>query len=167
MEIHRVRTSAETADAAKLMIGLVESNKERYSDQLEMLEEYYRGSWFFEHSPKLPDVYTPPNGAVLVAYIDQIPVGTVAIYRMNDEFCELRLMFVPPKYRGKGIATALCSAVLEIAQSYGYKGVRLTTGEKQPEAQGLYRKLGFSIVTPWDRDPPAFLSYFQKATASR
>ena len=95
MEIRPVRTSTETTDAAELMIGLVESNKERYSDQLEMLEEYYRGSWFFAHSPKLPDAYTPPTGAVLVAYIDKIPVGTVAIYRMDDEFCELKSMFVP------------------------------------------------------------------------
>ena len=165
MEIRLVRTEAETATAAQFMVGLVESNKERYSDQLEMLETYYRGSWFFETTPKLPDTYRPPHGDVLLAYIDAIAVGTIAIGRMDDQFCEIRSMFVPPEQRGRGIATALCLEALKLAQSYGYTGARLTTGEKQPEAHGLYQKLGFVPVTPWDQAPMAGLWYFEQAFA--
>ena len=165
VEIRLVRTEAETATAAQFMVGLVESNKERYSDQLEMLETYYRGSWFFETTPKLPDTYRPPHGDVLLAYIDAIAVGTIAICRMDDQFCEIRSMFVPSEHRGQGIATALCLDALKLAQTYGYTGARLTTGEKQPEAHGLYQKLGFSLVTPWDPNPRAEIWYFEKVIA--
>ena len=166
MKIYSARTEAETAAAAKLMIGLVESNKERYPQQLEMLETYYRDAWFFDPAPKLPEAYQPPRGDVLVAYIDTIPVGTVALGRMDDTYCELRSMFVPPARRGEGIATALCREALDVARGYGYKAVRLTTGEKQPEAQRLYQKLGFSAVAPWDSDPSSILCYFEKALDS-
>ncbi|MCB0166544.1 MAG: GNAT family N-acetyltransferase [Anaerolineae bacterium] len=165
VEIRPVRTGAETVVAAQLMIGLVESNLERYSDRVEMLKAYYSGSWFFEATPKLPDTYRPPQGEVLLAYIDDSAVGVIAFGRMADQFCELRSMFVPPEQRGRGIATALCLEALKLAQSYGYTGARLTTGEKQPEAHGLYQKLGFVPVTPWDQAPMAGLWYFEQAFA--
>lgn len=163
MKINLVRTKAETAAAAKLMVGLVELNKERYYDRLEMLETVYRGSWFLASTPTVPDIYRPPHGEVLLADIDGIAVGTIAFCRMDDQFCELKSMFVPPERRGQGIATALCREALKLAQTYGYTGVRLMTGEKQPEAHGLYQKLGFSPVTPWDPDPQAEIRYFEKA----
>lgn len=166
MDIHLVRTEAETAAAAQLMIGLVESNKERYSDRLEMLKAYYCGAWFFETRPQVPAAYRPPHGDVLIAYINDNPAGTIALCRMDDDFGEFRSMFVPPEHRGQGIATALVQAALKTAQSYGYSGVRLMTGEKQPEAHGLYQKLGFSLVTPWDHTPAAGMWYFEKAIAS-
>lgn len=167
LEILPVRNQTEMADSARLMIGLVHSNKERYSDERQMLDEYYVGSWFFEKTPVVPALYKPPNGDVLVAYLNGIPAGTVAICRMDDGYCELKSMFVPPEHRGKGIAAALCDEVLIVAQKLGYRCVRLTTGEKQPEAQALYRKLGFKVVTPWDANPPAGFSYFEKTLASK
>ena len=167
MEIRPVRTQAEIADSAKLMSGLVQSNKERYSNEREMLDEYYRGSWFFEKSPVVPALYKSPDGDVLIAYLNGTPAGTVAICRMDDEHCELKSMFVPPEHRGKGIAVALCDEVLSVAGTLGYRCVRLTTGEKQPEAQTLYRKLGFKVVTPWDADPPAGFSYFEITVESK
>ena len=165
MEIRLARNEAETAAAAKLTRGLVESNKERYPEHLQMLETYYRDAWFFNSTPKLPEAYQPPHGDVLVAYVDEIPVGTVALCRMDDTFCELRSMFVPPERRGEGIATVLCREAFDVARNYGYKAMRLTTGEKQPEAHGLYQKLGFSLVTPWDPDPRTEIWYFEKAIA--
>ena len=144
------------------MVGLVESNKRRYCDELEMLEAYYRGSWFFEPNPSVPKEYTPPDGDVLVAYDDAgVAEGTVAICRMDASHCELKSMFVPEPRRGKGIAAALCLEAFGIARNLGYKTMRLTTGEKQPEAQALYRKLGFAVVAPWDDDPPAGFDYFE------
>ena len=43
----------------------------------------------------------------------------------------------------------------------GFKYVRLTTGEKQPEARSLYTKLGFKIVAPWEDNPPDGFDYFE------
>ena len=161
MKLVHARSKEEMADAARLMRGLVDSNKERYPDQIELLDDYYRGSWFLEPAPEIPPEYLPPSGDVIVAYDEREPLGTVAIYRMDELHCELKSMFVPIAHRGKGVAKELCGEVLKSAKALGFKFVRLTTGEKQPEARGLYTKLGFKIVTPWDENPPDGFDYFE------
>ena len=88
-------------------------------------------------------------------------MGTVAIYRMDEFHCELKSMFVPVAHRGKGVAKVLCGEVLKSAKNLAFRYVRLTTGEEQPEARGLYSKPGFKIVTPWEDNPPDGLDYFE------
>lgn len=161
MRLVHARSDQEMADAAFLMRGLVESNKERYPEQIELLDDYYRGSWFLESTPRIPAEYLPPMGDVIVAYDEQEPIGTVALCRMDEVHCELKSMFVPDAHRGKGVAKRLCDEVLESAKGLGFEFVRLTTGEKQPEASGLYRKLGFQIVEPWEDNPPNGFDYFE------
>lgn len=161
MQVRAVRSPKEIADAAILMQGLVDANKALYSDDLETIEKYYRGSWFFEEPPKVPREYRPPHGDVLVAYLKAEAAGTVAIYRMDNEHCELKSMFVAPEYRSNGVAAALCGAVIDLAKTQGYRFVRLTTGVRQQAARRLYEKLGFATVTPWDSDPPEGYDYFQ------
>ena len=162
MEIRAVRSVSEIADAAHLMRGLVDANKALYSDDLKTIEDYYEGSWFFEEKPSLPREYRPPLGDVLVAYVDgDKAAGTVAIHRMDDEFCELKSMFVVTDLRGNGVAAALCARVISLAKKQGYRTVRLTTGARQTAARRLYEKLGFVIVTPWDSDPPVGYDYFE------
>jgi GNAT superfamily N-acetyltransferase len=143
------------------MQGLVDSNRALYSDDLATIEEYYRGSWFFDNEPELPLAYQPPHGDVLVAYLDGEPAGTVAIYRMDRSYCELKSMFVASEYRMKGVAAALCEAVIRLAKAQGYRTVRLTTGIRQTAARHLYERLGFRTVPPWDTHPPDGYDYFE------
>jgi len=161
VEVRVVRSPREIADAANLMQGLVDANKTLYSDDLNTIEEYYRGSWFFDEEPKVPREYRPPQGDVLVAYLKGEAAGTVAIYRMDNEHCELKSMFVSPEHRKNGVAAALCDAVISLARTQGYRFVRLTTGVRQLAARRLYQKLGFQMVMPWDIDPPEGYDYFQ------
>lgn len=165
MDVQSVRSAAEMKDAAKLMRGLYEANKVLYSDDFETIEEYYRGSWFFDDAPAIPTEYRPPLGDVLVAYFDREPVGTVAICRMDDLHCELKSMFVVPEYRKNGVASALCDAVIRLAREQGYRIVRLTTGVRQLPARRLYENLGFKVVAPWDSDPPDGYDYFELKVA--
>lgn len=161
MNIVKARSQPEVDDAAALMRGLYEANKSLYDDDLQTIEDYYRGSWFFEASPKIPTEYVPPQGDVLVAYLNGKAAGTVAIYRMDDKHCELKSMFVEPQFRSGGVASALCKKVIELAELQGYSAVRLTTGERQLPARSLYERLGFRIVTPWDANPPEGYDYFE------
>ena len=70
-------------------------------------------------------------------------------------------MFVPVEYRGMGVAKALCLEALAAAKELRFRTARLTTGEKQPEARGLYKKLGFQVVSPWEDNPPGSFDYFE------
>ena len=161
--VRPVRTISEISDAAKLMRGLVDANKDLYNDDLETIKKYYHGSWFFSDHPEIPKEYCPPQGDVLLAYLGDVPAGTVAFYRMDDDHCELKSMFVPSEHRRNGVAAVLCDAVIGLARSQGYRAVRLTTGERQSGARLLYSQLGFSIVTPWDISPPEGYDYFELA----
>ncbi|KAI8812423.1 acyl-CoA N-acyltransferase [Cladochytrium replicatum] len=56
---------------------------------------------------------------------------------------EIKRMWVANWARGKGIAKAVCSELENFAKENGYTKVRLETGIMQPEAIGLYRRLGY------------------------
>ncbi len=161
MKILKARSREEVDDAASLMRGLYEANKALYCDDLETIENYYRGSWFFEASPSIPDNYRPPQGDVLVGYLHGRSAGSVAIYIIDTDNCELKSMFVATEFRGAGVARALCEKVIELAKDQGYRTVRLTTGVRQKPARRLYKKFGFKLVKPWDADPPEGYDYFQ------
>ena len=165
MKILKARSRAEVDDAASLMRGLYEANKALYHDDLETIETYYQGSWFFDASPTIPDYYRPPQGDVLVGYLDDRPAGTVAIYKMDADCCELKSMLVATEFRGAGVAPALCEKVIELAKDQGYRTVRLTTGVRQEPARRLYKGLGFKSVKSWDADPPEGYDYFELGLA--
>lgn len=161
MKIRPARSAQQVRDAADLMLALVRSNRNLYQDRPQMIEGYYRGSWFFADKPKVPAACRPPHGEVLIAYVGQTPAGTVATCRLDNLRCELKSMFIRHAFRGLGIATALCQAAIDIARQQNYTGVRLSTGERQPEALALYQKLGFEQVPPWETDPDGGVSYLE------
>ncbi len=163
MDVRATRLESEVSDAAKLMRGLAEANMALYDDDRDTIEEYYRGSWFFSGDPEIPPEYCPPHGDVLLAYLGDIPAGTVAICRLDKARCELKSMFVAPGQRRQGVALALCETVISLARSQGYRAVRLTTGERQKSARRLYGQLGFEVVAPWHPDPPEGYDYYELA----
>ena len=165
MKILKARSRMEVDDAASLMRGLYEANRALYHDDLETIENYYRGSWFFEVSPAIPENYRPPQGDVLVGYLEDRPAGTVAISRMDPDNCGLKSMFVASEFRAAGVARALCEKVIELAKDQGYRTVRLTTGVRQRPARRLCEGLGFKRVNPWDADPPEGYDYFELTIA--
>lgn len=60
---------------------------------------------------------------------------------------ELKRLSVPTKHRGKGIAKALCSTVVDYARKRGSSAVVLSTSLSQNDASKLYLKMGFRRTT--------------------
>ncbi|XP_073418937.1 probable N-acetyltransferase CML1 isoform X3 [Dendrobates tinctorius] len=56
---------------------------------------------------------------------------------------KLKRMSVPRKYRGKGIAKALCRVVIDFARERGCEAVILETSYPQVDAWRMYEKMGF------------------------
>jgi len=83
---------------------------------------------------------------VVVAFENEEAVGCGAIKEWDSETMEVKRMFVPLKYRGKGIATLVLAELEKWALELGYKKCVLETGEKQPEAIRLYFKNGYRII---------------------
>lgn len=84
---------------------------------------------------------------VIVAYHGETAVGIGAIKHYADGAMEVKRMYVPPAYRGKGVAPQVLAALEEWAKELGYAKTILETGKKMPEAIGLYKKSGY-IITP-------------------
>jgi len=90
--------------------------------------------------------FEPPEGAFLVGYQAGQPVACGGICRYDADTAELRRMFVATDARGRGFARALLSALEDEARALGYLALRLETGNRQPDAIGLYRATGFEPI---------------------
>ncbi|CAN7319625.1 GNAT family N-acetyltransferase [Arthrobacter sp. LjRoot78] len=82
---------------------------------------------------------------VLVLTAVGVPMGHGALRRLNGEW-EVKRVITDPAARGLGAATVLMAELERIAASAGARRVILQTGGKQPEAEALYRKLGYRQI---------------------
>ncbi|WP_340077777.1 GNAT family N-acetyltransferase [Leptobacterium sp. I13] len=83
---------------------------------------------------------------VIIAYEHDKPVGCGAFKKYDTRIVEIKRMYVPPKNRGKGVASKILTKLEHWAIELGYKKCILETGKRQPEAIALYKKLGYKII---------------------
>lgn len=62
---------------------------------------------------------------------------------LHDGYAEIKRVYVSPKARGLGLAKKLMDRIEAEALACGLTLARLETGIHQPEALGLYRRLGY------------------------
>ena len=81
-------------------------------------------------------------------------IGCVAARFYRDEgYAEIKRLFIAEAHRGKGLARQLMEAIERDIVAQGIQCARLEMGIYQPEADALYRSLGY-------RDIPPFGDYF-------
>ena len=85
--------------------------------------------------------------ACFIAELNGQRVGCIMLTAGSYSEGKLRVMFVSPEARGKGIGTLLIKAVLDKARTIGYKTISLWTTNTQIAARELYKKIGFAIVS--------------------
>ena len=106
-----------------------------------------------------------PNVLFAVARnLDGAAVGCGAIV-VTPEYGEVKRMFVHPSARGQGVAQRLLGMLETEALARGCRQFMLETGPSQPEAIGLYKRLGYYVRGPYGdyRDDP--LSVFMEKSA--
>lgn len=100
----------------------------------------------------LPGAYVQPDGALLLASVDDELAGCVALKPLalaapsatEERACELKRLWVKPRFRGLGVGRQLAQALIEYATGQGYDAMYLDTIPTQMQAAtDLYRKLGF------------------------
>ncbi len=60
-------------------------------------------------------------------------------------------MYVRPEFRGRGYAAAILAELERRAGADGYRLIRLETGNRQPEAIGLYEWRGYRRIGNWGK----------------
>lgn len=84
---------------------------------------------------------------------DGIPAGCggIKLFGSTDgaAYGELKRMYVRPQFRGRGFGKLLIDYLSAYAREQGVSLLRLETGIYQPEAIGLYERMGFYQIPPF------------------
>jgi 8-oxo-dGTP pyrophosphatase MutT (NUDIX family)/ribosomal protein S18 acetylase RimI-like enzyme len=98
---------------------------------------------FVQDINSYPKHYMPPDGAVLIARVNDQLAGCVSVRNFEPKICELKRLFVRESFRQLKIGKQLCFAIIEKAIELGFKKMRLDTVPEMVAAIGLYESLGF------------------------
>lgn len=160
-ETRIVRASApEELDAVRTLLRAFTAwHRELHRDDLHLIDRYFDAAAYDAELAGLPGAYAPPEGRLLLALRGSLPVGCVALKRIDARDCEMKRMFLPPAYHGLGIGRALGEAIVAEARAIGYQRMLLDTSFRQASAIALYEKLGFRRVVPYYELPEELIAW--------
>jgi ribosomal protein S18 acetylase RimI-like enzyme len=141
--------------AAQFMRKLAEEESQRYRDLGPDDADSFR-----------PEQVLVPRSAFVVARFDGQPVGCGALRPLDSESAEIKRMYVLPSARRRGIGREMVGKLERLAAEFGYRFIRLETGNRQPEAIALYERCGFCRIPLYGEhigDPVSVC--FEKKTA--
>jgi DNA-binding MarR family transcriptional regulator/GNAT superfamily N-acetyltransferase len=90
--------------------------------------------------------YQPKNERCWIAEIDGVPAGSCCLVRADAKTAKLRLMFLEPWARGKGVAQNLVDESIAFARKCRYEKIVLWTQSELLAARKLYERAGFKLV---------------------
>jgi ribosomal protein S18 acetylase RimI-like enzyme len=108
---------------------------------------------------RLPGIYVPPAGRLLLATVGGDPAGTVTWIEKNETTCELKRQYVRPVYRGRGLGWKLVQAVVDDTRAMGYERVVLVSHVSMERANAVYEAFGFRRVDAPSTFPMAYAPY--------
>lgn len=108
---------------------------------------------FDEELLSLPGAYAPPRGRLLLARIDETVAGTVGMWQLGADVCEMKRLYVRPSYLGCGLGRRLAGAIVDEAKAAGYARMRLDSLERLVAARTLYESMGFARIPAYYDNP--------------
>src|SRR5258708_23125653 len=110
---------------------------------------------------KLPDMYGPPSGCLLLGSRDEEWIGCCALRRFTDEVGEMKRLYVKQTARGADLGRSLTERLVAKARALGYRRMVLDTLQGMVAAQTLYRSVGFRETAPYYINPMVGVSYME------
>ena len=75
-------------------------------------------------------------------------IGSYGLFRIGENECELRKMYLAADHRRKGFGKLLLESALRRAEELRFSSITLETASVLKEAIALYKKYGFKPYTP-------------------
>jgi putative acetyltransferase len=123
----------------------------------ETLEEsiaHYKTSWPLLDIDTYQESYLERDGAFLIMSENERIIGTGAVRKLDDEVCEIKRLWLLPKFHGRGLGYRILVELLNIAREKGYTKVRLETAPSyQQRAFQFYLRFGFHEIPRYGDDP--------------
>jgi GNAT superfamily N-acetyltransferase len=110
----------------------------------------------------LEDKYGPPRGRAYILMIDGEAAGCIAIRRLDEQKCELKRLYIKPRFRGQKLAHLLLGKVIDEARNIGYRHILLDTLPFLSIAIHMYESYGFYRIASYNDSPiddTIFLKY--------
>ena len=117
---------------------------------------------FEEELESLPGKYAPPEGQLLLGFVDGIVQGCVAFRRLDAGVCEMKRLFVRPAARSVGLGRELVAEILSQAKSAGYESMVLDTLDRLHSARLLYERAAFVEVPAYYENPLEGVMFLQR-----
>jgi putative acetyltransferase len=95
-----------------------------------------------------PEVLARENCIMIGAYDEGVLCGIGAV-KFFEGYGEIKRMFVPVKFRGRGVSKLIIEELINIIRQNGLTIARLETGIRHEVALILYRKKGFVEREPF------------------
>ena len=111
----------------------------------------------------LPEPFVAPQGALLLAWLGDEPVGCVGLSALEPSIGEVKRMYVRPSARRHGVGAALLEALLHQARHIGYRQLRLDTAPELTPAINLYERFGFRPIAAYRESQCLAALYFERA----
>jgi len=107
------------------------------------------------------DKFQPPQGILLTAIYENKICGVGSFKKINTEICEIKRMYIDPKFRRLGAGRAILKALLIEARNMNYNRVRLDSPKFMNSAHSLYRSIGFQNIEAYTEmeNPEKFKDY--------
>ena len=137
-----------------------EEVKELFIEYTDMLvkgepafEEYLGIQNFDDELKHLEKKYGMPSGRLYLLYVNDELAGCVALRKMDKEKCELKRLYVKPRFRGEGLGDLLLERIVGDARRIGYKYMYLDTLPFLERAIGMYKRCGFEEIQRYNDSP--------------
>jgi ribosomal protein S18 acetylase RimI-like enzyme len=134
--------------------------KELFLEYTEMLVEndgnfakYLEVQNYDSELKHLVNKYGLPEGRLYIVKVENEVAGCIGLRKIDNENCEMKRLYVRPKFRGYKIANKLVEMIIYDAKRIGYKNMLLDTLPFLDGAIYLYKKFGFKEIESYNNSP--------------
>lgn len=115
--------------------------------------EYLKIQHYDVELDDLRSKYGLPGGRLYLARVDGTAAGCAGLRGLDEARCELKRMYVRPRYRGQGISAELMDRILRDARKIGYRRMLLDTLPFLTTAIAMYKRRGFVEIPSYNDSP--------------
>jgi GNAT superfamily N-acetyltransferase len=112
--------------------------------------------FYYVTEAEAADAWVPPSGLMLLARVDAKVAGCVGYRHVAPSICELKRLYVRPRFRQTGLGRALVSSLIDHARAARFTTIRLETVQFMRGAIRLYEQMGFVDRPPYYEIPEIF-----------